>query len=154
MIPCTEHTYHTTVNKQTHYNDVIMDTMASKIISLAIVYSTDYSGIDQRKHQSSTFPAQIASNAENVWWRHHVYLWKFGRWSGARLLQRRLHTNKIPTKISPGWSWNLMQATVLMDHNWTNRFSYVSSLNSNYLDMYAYIEKGIICSLTHASFYY
>ena len=37
-----------------HYNDVIMSKMASQITSLAIVYSTVYSGIDQRKHQSST----------------------------------------------------------------------------------------------------
>ena len=37
----------------THYGDVIMGTMASKITSLTIVYSTIYSGADQRKHQSS-----------------------------------------------------------------------------------------------------
>ena len=36
-----------------HYNDVIMGAMASQITSLAIVYSTIYSGADQRKHQSS-----------------------------------------------------------------------------------------------------
>ena len=36
-----------------HYNDVIMCTMASQITSLNIVYSTVYSGADQRKHQSS-----------------------------------------------------------------------------------------------------
>ena len=36
-----------------HYNDVIMSTIASQITSLAIVYSTVYSGADQRKHQSS-----------------------------------------------------------------------------------------------------
>ena len=36
-----------------HYNDVIMGVMASQIISLTIVYSTVYSGSDQRKHQSS-----------------------------------------------------------------------------------------------------
>ena len=67
----------------THYSDAIA--MASQITSLAIVYSIIYSGTDQRKHQSSTclcagnspltgeFPAQKASNAENVsiWWRHH-----------------------------------------------------------------------------------
>ena len=37
----------------THYGDVIMGTMASQITSLTIVYSTVYSGADQRKHQSS-----------------------------------------------------------------------------------------------------
>ena len=35
------------------YSDVIMSTMASQITSLTIVYSTGYSGADQRKHQSS-----------------------------------------------------------------------------------------------------
>ena len=36
-----------------HYNDVIMGAMASHITSLTIVYSTVYSGADERKHQSS-----------------------------------------------------------------------------------------------------
>ena len=36
-----------------HYDDVIMTTMASQITSLTIIYSTVYSGADQRKHQSS-----------------------------------------------------------------------------------------------------
>ena len=62
-----------------------MGAIASQITSLTIVYSAVYSDADQRKHQSSAplafvrwftgeFPAQMASNAENVssWWRHHV----------------------------------------------------------------------------------
>ena len=57
-----------------------MGAMASQITSLTIVYSTVYTGADQRKHQSSAslayvwgIPAQMVSNAENVfiWWRHH-----------------------------------------------------------------------------------
>ena len=36
-----------------HYSDVIMSTMASEITSLTIVFSTVYSGADQRKHESS-----------------------------------------------------------------------------------------------------
>ena len=36
-----------------HYSDVIMYTMASQITSATIVYSTIYSSVDQRKHQSS-----------------------------------------------------------------------------------------------------
>ena len=36
-----------------HYNNVIMSAMASQITSLTIVYSTVYSGINQRKHGSS-----------------------------------------------------------------------------------------------------
>ena len=65
-----------------------MGAMASQITSpTTIVYSTIYTGVDQRKHQSSAspaseeFPAQMASNAENVsiWWRHYehgVPVWK------------------------------------------------------------------------------
>ena len=58
-----------------HYRDVIMGAIASQIISLTIVYSTVYSDADQRKHQSSgEFPAQMASNAENVSiWSSWVY---------------------------------------------------------------------------------
>ena len=36
-----------------HYNDVLMGVMASQITSLTSVYSTVYSGVDKRKHQSS-----------------------------------------------------------------------------------------------------
>ena len=37
-----------------HYSDIIMGSMAHQITSLTIIYSTVYSGTDQRKHQSST----------------------------------------------------------------------------------------------------
>ena len=64
-----------------------MGAIASQITCLTSVYSTVYSNADQRKHQGSAslaicagnspvtdeFPAQMASNGENVsiWWRHH-----------------------------------------------------------------------------------
>ena len=67
-----------------------MGAVASQITSLTIVYSTVYSDADQRKlHKlrvtglcagnspgTGEFPAQMASNAENVsiWWRHHVLI--------------------------------------------------------------------------------
>ena len=64
--------------KYIHYNDVIMSEIAPQITSLTIVYSSVYSGADQRKLQSSVslafargnspvtgeFPAQRASNPE------------------------------------------------------------------------------------------
>ena len=40
-----------------HYSDVIMSAIAYQITSLTIVYSTIYSGTDQRKHQSSASQA-------------------------------------------------------------------------------------------------
>ena len=42
-----------------HYSDVIMSAMASQITSLTNVYSTVYSGADQRKHQSSASLALV-----------------------------------------------------------------------------------------------
>ena len=36
-----------------HYSDFIMGAMVSRITSLTIVYSTVYSGANERKHQSS-----------------------------------------------------------------------------------------------------
>ena len=61
--------------------------VASQITILTIVYSAVYSGTDERISKlrvtglcegnlpvTDEFPAQRASNAENVsiWWRHHV----------------------------------------------------------------------------------
>ena len=46
-----------------HYYGVIMGTIASQITSLTIVYSTVYSDVDQRKHQSSASLAFV--------WRIH-----------------------------------------------------------------------------------
>ena len=40
-------------NENLHFIEIIMSAMASKITCLTIVYSTVYSGADQRKHQSS-----------------------------------------------------------------------------------------------------
>ena len=72
----------------THHGDVILGERASQITSLTIVYSTVNSDADQRKHKklgvtglcagnspgTGDFPAQMASNAENVsiWWRHRM----------------------------------------------------------------------------------
>ena len=74
-------------NGETHYSDVIMGAIASQITSFTIAYSTVYSSPDQKKTPklrvtgisegnspgTSEFPAQMASNGENVsiWWRHH-----------------------------------------------------------------------------------
>ena len=65
-----------------------MGAMVSQTTSLTIVYSTVYSGTDQRKTSklrvtglcvgnspvTGEFPAQTVNNAENVFiqWRHHV----------------------------------------------------------------------------------
>ena len=71
-----------------HCGNVIVGTMPSQITNLTIVYSTVYSGADQRLTSklrvtglcvgnlpgTGEFPAQMTSNAENISisWRHHV----------------------------------------------------------------------------------
>ena len=80
-------TLHDSFLKPPHYNDVIMSAIASQITRLTIVYSTAYSGPDQRKYQSSASldfvrgihrrpvnsPHKGPVKRENVsiWWRHH-----------------------------------------------------------------------------------
>ena len=68
------------------HNDVIMGTIASQITSLTIVYSNQRSKKTAKLRVTGLcagnspvtgeFPAQRASNAENVsiWWRHHDFL--------------------------------------------------------------------------------
>ena len=50
-----------------HYDDVIMGAMASQNTSLTIVYSTVYSGTDQRKHQISSSLAFVRGNSPHKW---------------------------------------------------------------------------------------
>ena len=69
-----------------HCSDVIMGSMASEITSLTIVYSTVYSSkktsklrvtglCEENSPVTGEYPAQRASNAENVsiWWRQYVH---------------------------------------------------------------------------------
>ena len=51
----------------THYNDVIMGTIAFQITSLTIVYSTVYSDADQRKHQSYASLAFVRGIHRDRW---------------------------------------------------------------------------------------
>ena len=57
MLLCWEPLADAVVIKIIHYNDVIIGAMVSRITNLTIVYSTVYSGADQRKHQSSALLA-------------------------------------------------------------------------------------------------
>ena len=70
-----------------HYNDVIMSTMASQITSLAIFFTQPFIQVQIKENikaprhclcagnspVTGEFPAQMASNAESfsIWWRHH-----------------------------------------------------------------------------------
>ena len=55
----------TTMLNIQHYNEVIMVAIASQLTSLAIVFSTVYLDLDQRKHQSSASLAFV----QGIHWR-------------------------------------------------------------------------------------
>ena len=84
---------------QAHYGDVIMGTMVSQITSLTIVYSTVYSGADQRKHQS---PASLAF----VWGIHRGSVNSPHKWPVTRkmfsfddVIMYWNHRNPIPVHM-------------------------------------------------------
>ena len=89
-----------------HYNDVMMDAMASQITSLAIVYSPLIQTqikehIKAPRHWplcgeftgDRWIPAQRTSNAENVsiWWRHHGI---------TLLVRRRVGSGTVETPVN------------------------------------------------------
>ena len=54
MMALFTHAYmHRSASMSLHYDDLIMTMLASQITSLTVVYSIVYSGVNQRKHQSS-----------------------------------------------------------------------------------------------------
>ena len=79
----------------THYSDVIMGGMASQITSLASVYSTAYSGIDQRKHQRSASLAFVRGIP------HHGYFTGTGQSCMGSVNERRRYT---VTSSLIGWA--------------------------------------------------
>ena len=80
-------------------SDVMMSAMASQITGVSIIYSTVCSGAELKKKSklrvtglcagnspvTGEFPAQRASNAENVsiWWRHHALQWRHDERGGV-----------------------------------------------------------------------
>ena len=80
-----------------HYDDVIMNTMASQITSLTVVYSTVYSDADQKKHQT---PASLAF----VWGIHR------DRWIPLTKCQLRgkcLHLMTSSWRVEKLWQTKL-----------------------------------------------
>ena len=94
-------------NSRFHYGDVIMDTMASQITSLPInCLLNRLFGCRSKKTSklrvtglcagnspgTGEFPAQMASNAENVsiWWRHHENL----KGAAVSALSRRMSDSR------------------------------------------------------------
>ena len=119
-----------------HYSDVIISTMVSQITSLTIVYSTVYSGADQRKYQSSAsvafvrginrwMTAQRASNAENVsiWCRPHAAHHVFASWCSVRCVSN--HDRLETASTFQNMVGNPMCETAFYEHKIQFNASYV-----------------------------
>ena len=81
------------VQNDKHYNDVIMSAMASQITKLTIVYSTVYTGADQRKHQSSVSLAFVRG----------IHRWQVNS----------PHKGPVTRKMFPFDDVNILQAAVV-----------------------------------------
>ena len=88
------------MNACAHYNGVIMSAMAYQIASLTIVYTTVYSGADQRKHQSS---ASLA------------FVWGIHRWP-VNSPHKGPETRKMSPLMTSPWTvwWMILCLLLLM----------------------------------------
>ena len=80
-----------------HYDDVTMSGMVSLITSLTIVYSTVYSGADQRKHQSPASLAFPSSNGNSF----RVAGPLCGEFTGPRSPVNSPHKGPVTRKLFP-----------------------------------------------------
>ena len=112
-----------------HYSDIIMGAMASKITGVSIIYSTICSGTHQKKHQISVslafvsnspvvdeFAAQTACNAKNVsiWWCHHA-------------LSNTFSCFWCPPVVTYPHEWSLVREGLIKWYKWYVSLTWLSS---------------------------
>ena len=128
-------------NHINHYGDVIMGTIASQITSLMIVYSTVYSDVDQRKHQSSASLAFVRGNRRGP--VNSLHKWPVTRkmfpfddfimFHWRNLMYSRHMT---PCQSLAPFQWDMIRgATIQFSHNTIN-IMIESSWYDTYLDTY------------------
>ena len=124
-----------------------MSTMASQITSLTILYSAVYSRCRSKKTSklrvtglcegkspvTGEFPAQRASNAENVsiWWRHHAAVTKSQKWESFR--------NRRKPNSATHHLMRQAEATLLRLHIFFRLL--ISLTHTNVLNMHCYCLK-------------
>ena len=133
----------------THYGDVIMGAITSQITSLTIVYSTVNSDADQTSKLRVTglcvgnspgtgeFPAQMASNAEDVsiCWRHNEKFYHVWKWDRDFYLQDYtfhemfIFNYKIKYLISQNSCVQLLSFSMILILRWHFRRSMTHHLN-------------------------
>ena len=140
-----------------HYNDVIMSTMASQITSLKIVYSTIYSRCRWKKISklcvtglcagnspvTGEFPAQRASNVENVsiWWHHHGWPRSLSSW-GVTRPQGDYWVYRRSNEVSPTNTEETIKSfKFLIDPIWPKSF--------HHLQVFTFIDGPLYLSCIH-----
>ena len=123
-----------------HYNDVIMCAMASQITSLTIVYSTVYSGTDQRKHQS--FAPLAFVRGIHRWPVNSPYKWpvtlKLFSFDNVIMIGMIAKLGDIHLAVrGVYWSDNLF-FTCKITYNWLSRGPrrYQAELNRKFCNVY------------------
>ena len=119
-----------------HYNDVIMSAMASQITSLTSVYSTVYSGADQRKYQNSASLAFV----------RRIHRWPVNSPHKGPVTPKMIPVDvvimKYPNTVVPGHSTGevrLATPCVLIERD---IFQYTGGTLSRYFQ-YAYIKMCV-----------
>ena len=104
-----------------HYSDVILGAMASQITTLTIVYSTIYTGADQRKHQSFTPLAFVRG----------IHRWpvnspQIHRWPVNSPHKGPVTGKMFPFSMTASWCGTIFDITQISGHlaNMMSKFSY------------------------------
>ena len=139
-----------------HYDDVIMTMLASQITSLTVVYSIVYSGVIQRKHQSSAslaflreihrgpvnfphkwpvtrkmFPFDDVIMTNGQWYGRHRYVPTNGQWCGCH---RCVLTNG---------QWYGCHRTSLWYVTWTVKYLHDNAIKWKHFPRYWPFVRGI-----------
>ena len=118
-----------------HYNHVIMGAIASQIAGASVVYSTVYSGSDQRKHQSSACVAFVCKGpvARKMFPFDGVIMdciTVVDVWSIGLLWKLQSHLNSI----SVVWEWCLFSWNIIFMAHRCRHFDemYITDCNGSY----------------------
>ena len=111
-----------------HYNDVITGAMASQITRFMIVFSTFYSGADQRKHQSSASLALVRG----------IHRWPVNslhKWPVARKMF------SFDDVIIRPWGSCLLKVVGLFAHVWFSNFKAIQTCKNSVVKLKAFSKK-------------
>ena len=93
-----------------HYNHVTISAMASQITSLTIVYSTVYSGTDQRKHRSSASLAFV----------RRIHRWLVNSPHKGLVTRKMLPFDDVIMQMTGCWQTIYHEVHTMIRNHWEN----------------------------------